>query len=603
MMETQSDKIFASQVPSEWVYRKIDLDYGLDREIEIVIDEKLTGKTLLVQLKSSLSIDVAENVIRFSFETNKISYYMERDVPVLLVLVDLKTNICYMLFIQEYVYEKLDATNPLWKQQKTVVLEIPTASTWTSSIDAVREIALIGPFYLAIKKLSSINTETTLKWKTNENTVQLLDEFANLLDTKALQINLDLATRYSIDGKEEKSYQKLLTTYSESKRDPKIRLKVIEGLIWFYNPTQKEENQKLFELSMEGSKLAETIGDKPHALYLRGIVIQALFFKMVNDLTNQRLLQKVSRESKSGFESFVGLSTLKTSQQLTQITIDFVSNMRTVEKERYYTVFTDLLRRHAEMMLYLYQSLILWVDRAQIDDLLQSAETSLNIGMKVCEYMKWDEQRCMILDSMAMLYHFRNDLDRRRSALEQFKEIAKKTGNKGLLIQAEMKSETYEKAPRFITGPKDIPKSRDLDNLSDQEIDQMHKKLLEAGGIDPNGKDELSQLARIGLKDRNPERILKHCEHLYVEVSSYGPIWDMVGLPTTGRKLLYCGLKDCSLEGPTLDELLSEFKEKYCNQCDSHSPRPTDWKWSYRWQRERKQPEKMKMILNKLREF
>lgn len=34
VMDTQSDKIFSSQVPDEWIYRKINPDYGLDREIE-----------------------------------------------------------------------------------------------------------------------------------------------------------------------------------------------------------------------------------------------------------------------------------------------------------------------------------------------------------------------------------------------------------------------------------------------------------------------------------------------------------------------------------------------------------------------------------------
>jgi hypothetical protein len=87
-----------------------------------------------------------------------------------------------------------------------------------------------------------------------------------------------------------------------------------------------------------------------------------------------------------------------------------MSNLHTVETERYYTVFTDLLRRHAGMMLYLYQSLVLWVDRNQIEDLLESAESSLNLGIKVCEYMKWEDLQCLLLDSMAMLYHFNDQI-------------------------------------------------------------------------------------------------------------------------------------------------------------------------------------------------
>ena len=85
-METEGDKVFFSQVPSEWICRKIDLDYGLDKEIEIVINGKVTGKTLLLQLKSSESVEVPGDTIHFSIETDKIDYYMERDIPVLLVI-------------------------------------------------------------------------------------------------------------------------------------------------------------------------------------------------------------------------------------------------------------------------------------------------------------------------------------------------------------------------------------------------------------------------------------------------------------------------------------------------------------------------------------
>jgi len=77
---------------------------------------------------------------------------------------------------------------------------------------------------------------------------------------------------------------------------------------------------------------------------------------------------------------------------------------------------------------------------------------------------------------------------------------------------------------------------------------------------------------------------------------------DALSLQERSRsEMLCCELKNCALEGQTLDELLRDFKEEYCSKCDSRSPRPTDWKWSYRWEREREQAEKMKFILKKLR--
>jgi hypothetical protein len=216
--------------------------------------------------------------------------------------------------------------------------------------------------------------------------------------------------------------------------------------------------------------------------------------------------------------------------------------------------------------------------------------------------MTWDELECLVLDGMATLFHYKNDVDNRRSVLKQFQEIAKKTGHKDFIRQAEKKSALYEASPRSTTGPNDTPPSRDIDKLTNDEIDRMHRRLLEAGGVNVDGTDELSRLARLGLKDRNPERALKHCKHLHVEIVNFGPIWSLVGLPSTGRKLLYCALKDVFTEGHSLDEILDEFKKTYCNKCDSCSPRPTDWKWKYRWQRERKHPPRMETILEKLRD-
>lgn len=558
-----------------------------------------------MQLKSSLDVDSSKDTVAFSLETDKLQYYMQRDTPVLLVLVDLKTKNCSSLFIQEYVYEKLDTAKPLWRQQKTVALDIPTENMWTNWIHRAKEIAFTGQFYLMIKKLSSTDTETMLKWKTNLDSIKVLEEFSKSLTITASQMELDLAARYDTEGEQEQSLQKLLSVYKKLDADPKQRLSALESLVWYYNPTSKDENRTLFELSMQGLKLADAVGDRLHSQYFRGISMQAVYFKMVNDLTNEMLLQKLSYASKSVFEFFTITSIRDTSLKLAVLGQDFVTNLRTVEQERYYGASADLLRRYGLMMLYLYQCYVVWIQANHIDDLLKSAENSLDLALKMCQHANWSILECMVLDGMATLYHFKNDINNRRSVLNRFQEIAKRLGHKGLTKQAEKKWQFYEASGRFITGPSDIPPSReeDFEKRSEEEMDRMHRRLLEAGGIDVNGDGELSGLARIGLKDRNPERVLKHCEHLHVEVVNYGPVWDMVGLPTTGTKLLYCDLKDTFLTGWTLDGIFHEFEGTYCSKCNSCSPRAADWKWSYRWQREREQPDKMKAILKKVRGF
>jgi len=603
-METQSDKIFCSQIPDEWIYRKIDLDYGLDREIEIVANGKLSGKTLLVQLKSLQAIDSKQNHIRYTLETDKLQYYLQRDVPVILVVVDLTSRLCYWLFVQEYVFEKLNSLTPSWREQKSVTLEIPKTNVWSNSLDAVKEIAKTGVFYLLVKNLSNIRVETTLKWKTDLETIGVLEDLRKQMEQKKYEIDLGLSQMYAKEGMEVRSREKLLAIYHETNADPLIRLEAISALLWHYVPTDKTENKMLFELAAEGRTLAEQIKHKPYALYFTGVVIQTAFFKIATDLSDQILLRKVSQDSKAGFDFMLEGFIQETWQKLSKLVRDFTSNLAEAQREKQFVIFTDLLRRSALMNQYLYQSLIVWVDSKQIDDLLVAAESSLDLSLRIAKDIRWEELECVILEDLARLYHFRNDVKSRRMVLKQCLEIAKKIGHKGLAEEVEEKYKVYEKTP-FITGPKDIsrPKEEDLERLSDEVIDKLHRMLLEAAGIDINGNDELAELARVGLKDRNPERVLKYCEHLYVEIISYGPIWDMVALPHTGSKLLYCEKKDCYNTGWRLDDIFDEFKQKNCVGCSYQSPRPIDWRYTYRWQKERKLPDRMTVILRNIRRW
>jgi len=602
-METKGDRVFSSVVPENWAYRKIDLDYGLDREIEIVVNEELTGKTLLVQLKSSYSFQVGTSVIKYRFETDKLQYYLQRDIPVILVLVDLGRELCYWLFVQEYIYEKLDKTNLHWRKQKTVVLQIPIANVWSESTEAIRQIAYGGPFYLMIQNLANLPLETVLNWRTNPESISFLENFKKQMKLKDSQVDLHLAQRYSIEGMDEESLSRLESIYRRKDTPPRIRLDTIAALLWYYVPTDKSQNYALFQLCHEGVKLTDATGNSSYGSYFRGVALQTVFFKIVNDLSDQLLLRRVSQQSKSGYEFILDMFAVETWGKLNELVQEYVGNLKKVQIAKHPAVFVDLLRRYAIMNLFLYGSFVLWVDGIQLKALLESAETHLELATKIADYMQWKSLKCILLLDFAWLHNYRNDVEKRRAVLKECGEIAKAMGHKGLMNQAERKYEFYEKRGRFITGPEDIPKSdeRSFEQMSDEEIDRMHRMLLEAGGIDINGNDELARLARIGLRDRNPERILRHCDHLYVEVLTYGPIWNMVGLKTTGTKLLYCEKKECFDHGWRLDDILAGFKREHCSDCVHHSPGPKEWKWTYRWQRERESPPRMKLILRNLR--
>jgi acetone carboxylase gamma subunit len=161
--ETKSIKIFENQIPDEWICRRItNPDYALDMEIEITSEEEVSGKTLLVQLKSSDFYSPKRGFIHYPFDTRKLQYYLKKDLPVILVLVDLIKEQCYWVFVQEYIYEELEKSDPLWRQRRTTTLKIPITNMLSQSIPALADLAFQGPLYIVMKGRLPIHTETLL---------------------------------------------------------------------------------------------------------------------------------------------------------------------------------------------------------------------------------------------------------------------------------------------------------------------------------------------------------------------------------------------------------------------------------------------------------
>lgn len=82
-----------------WVVRKNhqEDDFGIDAYIDIIIDEFVTGKSIAIQIKSGDSYfkEINNHFWNFYGEVKHISYYLNQDIPVLIVLVDVKREIAY----------------------------------------------------------------------------------------------------------------------------------------------------------------------------------------------------------------------------------------------------------------------------------------------------------------------------------------------------------------------------------------------------------------------------------------------------------------------------------------------------------------------------
>ena len=597
--ETRSLKIFNTAVPDEWICRRIEQDYAIDLEVEVVTKGEVSGKSLFVQLKSSDCLSIKPTHIDYQFETDKLSYYLQKDIPVLLVLVDLNDKQCYWLFTQEYTYDELEKKSPEWKQQKTVTLRIPRSAEWSISLNEIEALAFKGPFYLMMKKIASIQPEDMIDWKKTSQPLDILRQLKSEMTEKAQEISLEMSYQYGKNGNPEKAYSELLAVYKESEAHSKNRIKAIASLLWLLTPTNTEENKRLKDLAMEGLSSAQKCKEDAYFLFFAGVIHEADFFRLTDRLGNELTLKQITAQTSNGqMELMLAVLSSKTMRSLVGIKKEVSYIMRQARQHGQYFVYAELLRRFALMQLILYQTLIFWFEAEKIKDLLSSAKTSLDLSWKIADSSNQEEVKCVLSEDLALYYYLADDVEMRNEVLTKGILLAKKINHDGFSRSIQEKLSQYEKMPRVIKGPGDLsePTEEEFDNLSDEEIDRIQRRILNMAGVGVEGQNNYAILSRIGLRDRNPERILRHCEHLFVEITLYDAIWGMVGLQSAGQKLLFCEKKGFAL-GLELDEILERFKKSYCYDCTFHTAKSQDWKWTSRWQRERKLPEEMKELL------
>ena len=170
-------------------------------------------------------------------------------------------------------------------------------------------------------------------------------------------------------------------------------------------------------------------------------------------------------------------------------------------------------------------------------------------------------------------------------------EIATKLGETSLQNNLENLKQLTESRPEPLVAPQE-------GQITPEQEEEFVGQLLDAWGVDFDADDDIARAARSGLKDLNPERVYRWCEHLYTELMGQSWVGQVLGLPI-GQKVFWC-----EYGGPLiafeLDEGLARYKQQFCTGCRYHSPRRDDWKWSHQWHAERKIPEELKRLISRI---
>ena len=75
VLEEESKRAFINLLPPEWIHREKHPDYGIDMEVEIVEDGKVTNNVFWVQLKATESIKPGQKEITYNAKTEHLKFW------------------------------------------------------------------------------------------------------------------------------------------------------------------------------------------------------------------------------------------------------------------------------------------------------------------------------------------------------------------------------------------------------------------------------------------------------------------------------------------------------------------------------------------------
>lgn len=587
-IDTQAQRILQSKLPTNWVLREQHPDYGIDYEIEVFNNDKPAGIWFRIQLKGKENCREIEDSIAISFKTDTIKHYISNvPFPVFLFVVLVQKEEIYWLFLQKYANEKLKVENPEWMKQNSVTIRIPKTNRFSNNFTEIESEARNGMVYShqLIFGVPHWSVSFTINGAIDD--INKFEEERRKRLREQNEIDFQLALKYHECDGIEKSQKLLIELFERTKdKDEQVseHLSSIAGILSFYLVIDERQNFEIFQLSTYGYEIAEKIQNKRFIYFFKGSFLEAIYYKLMKKIQNNNLLQKVVDAQDRGTGSLLKLFQSEDYKNLLEISEEYSQNIHESLENKEYWISLDLLARLIRINLFPYSWLITKRTKKELAPLLENASNLIEYSLKLAKALGYVEFECEILGHQACLLHFQNR-DEFKEILISMKALAlEKRLNYYVKLSDDLLHDFNEASP-FPEGPDDFPKPPPFEEIPDEEIDKMHRMLAKAAGIDLDKDDDIAKVAKIGLRDRNPERILKNCSNLEVATGHYGMVGEMLALQTAGSKFLFC--KYCGgVYGLSLDSLYEGLR-KHCENCENHDPLPKDWKWSLSWQQEK----------------
>lgn len=550
---------------SEWNCNDYNPDYGLDYKVTIFENREITEHYFFVQLKATDSIDINGGYINFDMDVDKhLTFYLQLNVPVLLVLFDAQSHRAYWINIHRYCWEDLDINKPDWRFQKYRRLKILEDNEMVNK-DIIKE-EIVKYTKIILRKITD-----SCSWSEGyENILNDAEKFKEKIDQDELNL---IKGRFhqsllSFRGADLAGMKEQYEKIYNMKRNDEEHLKAILAILMSGDQFLLFDLEKFKILSDEGFKLAQE----------RGNDFYIIIFSFYNNFAElfgwlfqklQLMLMKLSYRGQKAHideitERIMGVEEDRVNQKITQLESEIQKIMDNLLEGHHIFEHIQLLLTYLRMDLLFSYTL----RQAGRDDLVkQKYSPGEDFFIQLLDFIESLNEDELLLNAKLII----------GGIFDQFnQDKASEIYNSGLKLASLLKHKYYiEKFSLNISElGHQIPPPFDLNTLMNTPLSEVvhmiriGKQLL----INNLGRQMLNKINN-AFRDLDPLPILKYCKNLII---AYYPekILMIYSVYSSGSKRLGCTQKELSSRSSNnIVNLMGEFIRNNCLSCGMREPR------------------------------
>lgn len=554
----RAEDIFGYNRPNHWIFRKQgEEDYGIDYEIELLETEDVEGIIFKGQLKGTEKLRFIDNntKIGFSLSSDSLKYYLyEIKIPTILFVCDIiNENIYWIRLTGNKEIMKVYDEFILKEKQESATIYIPTDNKFEKTeydkilfevLKAEKYIHLENarkipqPLYYDMIKSKEINRES---------------------EKASLERRLELLTftEYEEEIIKLEPIDKLAKIDEFILKNPSIELhlhflKMKEAIII---PTQSRHERFLF-LKENSNKIKKITKNAEFDYKVFGL-LHKIYFDI--DCEQMKMISLEMNKDK------MNILVYEISREIINIRIVHKFNWsikilnKMFEKNRL-SYFPELLTK-----------LIMTISKNfhGMEDIVR--EFYINILTKLNDYaekiicdFRVDNQLFYVLMNKVTLATYYEDkifddtIKEIYNRISSFKIEEKEKYNVAINMQIDRRKKIFNR-----------------DNFQKMKFEDVLLGYYNFQAIS-NNLDKESDLYfyyDIGIKDINPERILKKCKHLEISYNHRNFIVDNFNMPSAGRKEIKCTVVERSILSVQIDDGYESFSQMFCSKCKEKKER------------------------------